>query len=63
MNKAPRYMKEFANDRIRYYKGQELMLDEYKEKAVNAIRQALKCYGWGLLTVSEAMSAIANPLS
>lgn len=62
MIKIPRFMKEYANNEIKFYKRKTLMEDKYKNMAIERIQTAVNDYSRGLITLSEAMSIIAYPL-
>lgn len=62
MIKIPRFMKEYANNEIKFYKRKTLMADKYKNMAIERIQTAVNDYSRGLITLSEAMNIIAYPL-
>lgn len=62
MIKIPRFMREYANNEIKFYKRKTLMADKYKNMAIERIQTAVNDYSHGLITLSEAMNIIAYPL-
>lgn len=62
MTKIPRFMKEYANNEIKFYKRKTLMADKYKNMAIERIQTAVNDYSHGLITLSEAMNIITYPL-
>lgn len=62
MIKIPRFMREYANNEIKFYKRKTLMADKYKNMAIERIQTAVNDYSRGLITLSEAMNIIAYPL-
>ena len=58
-NKKP-YVAEYATDKIKSIKGNPLMANWIKTKAINTIQNALSRYYNGFITTDEAMIQIAN---
>ena len=55
-NKAPRFMKEYANYRIRDY--MEALGNERSSKYTDIILNVIHVYERGLITIDEAMQLI-----
>lgn len=58
MNKAPRFMKEYANYKIREYESIKPPIPKRASK-IALIHAIVKIYERGLITVDEAMRCIA----
>lgn len=61
--KVERFIKEYANYKKKSINSNELMKQEYKEKALNRIDNMLKAKERGLITVDETISSIVNILN
>ena len=53
-----RFITEFANYKKKTYQNNELMKNEYKDKSIQKIDQALKLSERGLITINETMKII-----
>ena len=60
MNKAPRFMKEYAKYKTLNILRNELMKEEFKNKGTKTIQGALRAYEKGMITVDETMNLINN---
>ena len=61
--KVERFIKEYASYQIKAINSNELMKQEYKEKALNRIDNILKAKERGMITVDEAMLSMINALN
>ena len=58
-----RFIKEYANYRIKGIKSNKLMQEDIKNGALARIETVLKYSERGLLTVGEAMQSISSPFN
>lgn len=55
-----RFIKEYANYKIGRIRGNDLMLEEYKDNIIADINKWLRLYQRSLITVDEVMQKIAE---
>lgn len=53
-----RYIKEYANARIKETNANELMQDQYKQRTIEKINKALKLRDAELITIDETIKTI-----
>jgi len=61
--KVERFIKEYANYKKKSINSNELIKEEYKQKALTRIDNILKAKGRGLITVDETILLIVNTLN
>ena len=61
--KVERFIKEYANYKKKSIDSNELMKEEYKQKALTRIDNTLKAKERGMITVDEAMLSMINALN
>lgn len=58
-----RFIKEYANYQKAYFTSNDMILPEYKKKALETINGAVRAIERNLITVNEAMRIISDPLA
>jgi len=61
--KIERFIKEYANYKKKLINSNELIKEEYKQKALARIDNTLKAKERGMITVDEAMLSMINALN
>ena len=61
--KVERFIKEYANYQKKSINSNELMKQEYKQKALNRMDNILKAKERGIITVDETILSIVNILN
>ena len=61
MNKAPRFMIEYANFQIRCLEHNKLMNDGIRNEIIRRIDRTVRMFERGFITVDEAMRLISLP--
>ena len=61
--KVERFIKEYANYKKKSINSNELMKEEYKQKALARIDYILKAKERGIITVDETMLSMINALN
>ena len=55
-----RFVKEYANSKIKRIESNDLMQDKYKQESISKIRKAEKLFNQYMLSVDETMRIISE---